>query len=169
MAERSKSGAQKDAPAQKRPFGKWSPDFLAELAATSNVRAAARKAGVHSAEAYEARRDRPDFNRAWQEALCEGYDHLEMELLSRLRSGEVKPASGAKRGARAFDNATAFRLLSAHRESAARFRAVRHNEDADTVIESINAKLDAMRQRHLAALADAAANATAETTADGNQ
>ncbi|MBS0481867.1 MAG: hypothetical protein JSR96_06870 [Proteobacteria bacterium] len=137
-------------PAAKPSFARWSKTFLAELAATSNVSAAARKAAVSTASAYDARRSNAAFNRAWQQALCEGYDHLEMELLHRLRNGEVKPATGAKRGTRAFDNATAFRLLSAHRESAARFRAVRNNEDAEAIIQSINAKLEAMRQRRLA-------------------
>ncbi|PKB14246.1 hypothetical protein B0I00_2878 [Novosphingobium kunmingense] len=169
MADRSKTRARTAAPAKKRTFKQWSPVFLAELAITSNVSAAARKAGVHSAQAYEARRLHPEFNRAWQQALCEGYDYLEMELLSRLRSGEVKPATGAKRGVRAFDNATAFRLLSAHRESAARFRAVRHNQDAEAIVQSINAKLDAMRQRHLAALADGTAAHAAATVIDGDQ
>ena len=134
-----------------RPFPEWSKIFLAELAATSNVTASAKKAVVHTSQAYEARRVKPEFNRAWQQALCEGYDHLEMELLARLRSGEVKPAAGAKRGIRAFDNATAFRLLAAHKDAATRQRAVRSHEDAEVIIHSINDKLEQMRQRRLAA------------------
>lgn len=153
MADSPKSGRRGlAAPAELPRFRQWSKPFLAELAATSNVTAAARKAGISTATAYEARRLNPEFNRAWQRALCEGYDHLEMELLHRLRSGEVKPASGARRGARAFDNATAFRLLSAHREAAARQRAIRDNEDAEAIILAINAKLEKMRQRRLTAL-----------------
>ena len=139
------------APGAALRFNQWSKVFLAELAAQSNVTAAARKAGVPTSTAYDARRSNAEFNRAWQRALCEGYDNLEMELLHRLRSGEIKPASGAKRGARAFDNATAFRLLGAHRDSAARQRAIRDDEDADTIILQINAKIEAMRQRQLAA------------------
>lgn len=138
-------------PVKQPPFARWSKAFLGELAATSNVSAAARKAGIATGTAYELRRLNPEFNRAWQEALSEGYDHLEMELLQRLRSGEVKPASGAKRGVRAFDNATAFRLLAAHREAAGRQRAIRTHEDTEAIIQSINAKLETMRQRRLAA------------------
>jgi hypothetical protein len=126
---------------------KWSKAFLDELASTSNVSAAARKAKIASATAYDARRTNAEFNRKWQQALCEGYDHLEMELLHRLRTGEVKPASGARRGVRSFDNSTAFRQLAAHRESAARQRAVRDNQDSEAIIASINAKLDRMRER----------------------
>lgn len=154
-------------PGEAQRFKQWSKRFLAELAATSNVSAAARKAGIGTSSAYEARRDHPEFNRAWQRALCEGYDHLEMELLARLRDGEVKPATGAKRGVRTYDNATAFRLLGAHRESAARQRAIRDNEDAETIILQINTKLEKMRQRQLAAqqrrLAKPAADETGET------
>lgn len=125
----------------------WRRRFLAELAATSNVRASAKAARVATSTAYEARRDDPAFYRQWQEALCEGYDHLEMTLLQRLREGEIKPPSGAKRGTRVFDNATAFRLLSAHRESAARQRAIVENRNTDAILDSINAKIEKMRAR----------------------
>ncbi len=146
MADTKKSGPRAQETAGRTPpFSAWSEMFLSELSATSNVTAAARKAGIHPSTAYDARRSKPEFNRKWQAALCEGYDHLEMELLHRLRTGEVKPASGAKRGARSYDNATAFRLLSAHRESAARQRAIRENEDADAILASIDEKLDRMR------------------------
>lgn len=138
-------------PAKKQTFATWSKLFLSELAATSNVTAAAHKAGINKTAAYDARRANPEFNRAWQRALCEGYDHLEMELLRRLRDGEIKPAAGAKKGTRTFDNATALRLLAAHRDSAARQRAISSNEDSEAIIQSINAKLEVIRQRRLAA------------------
>ena len=155
MANRPKPGARtaRAAPIKAPTFAQWSKIFLAELAITSNVTASAARAGICKSQAYEARRLRPEFNRAWQQALCEGYDNLEMELLHRLRSGEVKPAAGAKRGVRAFDNANAFRLLAAHREAAARYRAIRSNQDAEAIVLSINAKLEQMRQRRLAAAA----------------
>lgn len=152
MAETRKPGARPFDGARKQPtFAQWSKLFLAELAATSNVTAAARKARISTWTAYEVRRKNPEFNRQWQQALCEGYDHLEMELLHRLRTGEVKPTSGAKRGVRAFDNATAYRLLVVHREAAAKQRAIRGNTDSEAIILSINAKLEQMRQRRLAA------------------
>ena len=141
----------KRAPSEAARFKQWSKPFLAELAATSNVSAAARQAGIFTSTAYDTRRTNAEFNRAWQRALCEGYDHLEMDLLRRLRDGEVKPAAGAKRGVRAYDNATALRLLSAHRDSAGRQRAIRTNEDAETIILQINAKLEKIRERQLAA------------------
>lgn len=161
MAQPSRPGRRLAAPAPQTlaskapvrkalPFARWSKVFLSELAATSNVSAAARKAGVATTTAYDARRADAAFYRRWQEALCEGYDHLEMTLLQRLREGEIKPAAGAKRGTRQFDNGTALRLLVAHRETVARQRAVRSNEDAATVVLTINAKLEKMRCRMLA-------------------
>jgi hypothetical protein len=152
MANYATSGRRAPGAVPTKPsFAKWSKVFLSELAATSNVTASAKKAGISTTHAYDTRRSNAEFNREWQRSLCDGYDHLEMELLHRLRTGEVKPASSAKRGFRAFDNATAFRLLAAHRDSAARQRAIRSNEDAEAIVLSINAKLERMRQRMLAA------------------
>lgn len=125
----------------------WTKDFLASLADTSNVSKAAKSAGVSVSNAYRVRRSNDEFARAWQEALCEGYDNLEMELLGRLRDGEIKPAAGAKRGVRSFDNAISLRLLAAHRDSAARQRAVRANVSAAEVRASIDRKIAALRKQ----------------------
>jgi len=133
---------------------KWTRKFLEALAATSNVSAAARHAGVTTWIAYAARRGDAEFNQRWHAALCEGYDNLKLDLLARLRSGELKPAAGAKRAVRSYDNATALRLLIAHRETVAQARAMRDNEDADSILAGINAKLERMRERQLAATRD---------------
>lgn len=160
-------GRRAAAPASpRRSFAIWSKAFLAELASTSNVAASARKAGIDTSTAYEARRTRPDFNRQWHRALCEGYDHLEMELLHRLRMGELKPATGARRAARQFDNGTAFRLLAVHREAVAQERAMQENEDADAILASIDAKLDRMRERALQAAAHPEREPDAKDTDD---
>lgn len=140
------------APATRRlVYKNWSPAFLRELAATSNISAAARKARVPTATVYATRRTNPEFNRKWQQALCEGYELLEMDLLLRMRAGEVKPAPGARRGTRTFDNAIALRLLGAHKESVSRQRATRDYEDSEAILLSINAKLESTRQRAIAA------------------
>ena len=52
-----------------------------------------------------------------------------------------------KRAKRKFDNATALRLLAAHRAAVVRQRARREDEDESAVYAAIHAKLDAMRQR----------------------
>lgn len=137
----------------------WTTVFLAALADTSNVAAAARKAGIDVSTAYTRRRNDHDFNRQWQVALCEGYDNLEMDLLYRLRTGELKAPAGTKRASRSFDNATAFRLLAAHRESAVRERARRDHVSAEEIRAAIDRKVDELRRRVMAAKAqrDAAA------------
>ena len=52
---------------------------------------------------------------------------------------------------RSFDNATALRLLIAHRQSAARQRALRDSEDTEAILAGINARLEAIKQRRAAA------------------
>lgn len=120
---------------------RWRAPFLAALAETSNVSAAAAGAGIHSSRAYKARRLDPDFARAWRAALLEGYEHLETELLHRLRFGEAKEAAVK------FDNTAALRLLGLHRETVARERAMRENEDLPAVRASIQAKLAQLREQ----------------------
>jgi hypothetical protein len=117
--------------------------FLEELAITSNVAAAAAVADLATSKVYALRRSDPDFAKAWYEALAEGYDNLEMELLAHLRSGGE--ASGD--ATRKFDTATALRCLTAHRESVARERGRRTLADEAATIASINAKIDALRAR----------------------
>jgi hypothetical protein len=140
---------------------KWAGVFLAALADTSNVAAAARAAAIDVSTAYTRRRHNHEFNREWQVALCEGYDNLEMELLCRLRTGEVKPATGAKKGNRTFDNATAFRLLAAHRESTTRERAQRQHTSAEEIRAAIDRKVDELRRRVMEAKAQREAAALA--------
>ena len=140
---------------------KWMTRFLGELANTSNVSASARKAKVDTSTVYERRRKDAGFAREWQIALCEGYDNLEMDLLHRLRTGEIKVTAGARRGVRQFDNATAFRLLVAHRESATRERSMRAHEDTQTVRAAIDAKLEEMRERVMSRRALAAPDGSA--------
>ncbi len=135
----------------------WRNDFLMALAETSNVTAAAAAATIDPGRAYKAKRTEPEFARLWREALCEGYDNLEIELLHRLRFGETKDLVAK------FDNANALRLLTQHRETVARQRAIRENADIADVRASIHAKLLIMRDQvlarrkadHLAADADA--------------
>ena len=119
--------------------------FLQELAITSNVAAAAAVADLPTSKVYALRRSNPDFAKAWYEALAEGYDNLEMELLAHLRSGG-EAGSGAE-PPRKFDTATALRCLTAHRESVARERGRRTLAGEAATIASINAKIDALRAR----------------------
>lgn len=165
MAQRSDAPRRRGVatPQQGRPAEAehWTATFLAALADTSNVAAAARRAQIDVSTAYHRRRQDHEFNRNWQIALCEGYDNLEMELLYRLRTGELKPPAGAKRASRTFDNATAFRLLAAHRESAARERARRDHVSAEEIRASIDRKVEELRRRVMDAKAQREAAARA--------
>lgn len=168
-ATTSRSVARRGARAAARP--KWMKPFLAALADTSNVSAAARKGKVDTSTVYERRRHDAGFAREWQVALCEGYDNLEMDVLYRLRTGELRPVAGAKRAVRQFDNATALRLLAAHRESTTKIRAIRDNVSAAEIRASIDRKVELIRERVLAARALAAptpdpATVTIEVDAD---
>ena len=150
---KGKAKANAKTKAQGRPSN-WREVFLAELAVTSNVSAAARKARTPTATVYKARREEAEFNRRWQQALAEGYDNLEMDLLRRLRIGELT-GGGPTKSRRKYDNAIAFRLLSAHREAVGRQKALRASDDEDAIIASINAKLSKMRDRRAAMAAEA--------------
>ena len=129
---------------QRRPRGAAKLDrFLDELAATSNVSAAAAVAGVSASAIYQLRRESPEFARRWYAALAEGYDNLEMELLGHLRS--VEDGGEAAKSGKKFDTAAALRCLAAHRESVAREKGRRALAEEVVTIESINAKIDRLR------------------------
>lgn len=135
-------------PSKSRRYGapkNWRTTFLATLADTSNISAAAAAADISLTWVYKTRREDPEFRRRWFDALCEGYDNLEMELLHRLRVGESKDSDAPK-----YDNAIAFRQLNQHKETVARTKAQREEETEEQILASINAKIDAMRSRERA-------------------
>ncbi|MDT0576521.1 hypothetical protein RM533_10010 [Croceicoccus sp. F390] len=137
------------APASKGGNDDWRERFLDALSRTSNVAASARAAKMDVSTVYKARQSESEFARRWFAALCDGYDAMEMDLLHRLRAGTVE-SSEAKRK-RKYDNASAMRLLVAHRTTVGKIRAMRDQEDEQAALDSINAKLDMMRDRMQAA------------------
>ena len=146
----------------------WIAAFLSELARTSNVTASADEAGIDTTTAYKLRRTDRTFANQWFEALCEGYDNLELDLLRRLREGELAgAATPAGKARRKFDNATALRLLAAHRSAVQMQRGRNDYAHEDELLASINAKLEKMRQRGIAAQAKAAAKAAEAEPGDG--
>ncbi len=124
----------------------WRDVFISELGETSNPEAAAKAAGVRLAWAHKCRREDPEFAQRWHEALCEGYDSLEMELLYRLRSGKVEELD-EEGNKRKFDIATGFKILAAHREQQAKSTSREDPQDEKAILDSINKKIDAMRAR----------------------
>ncbi len=116
--------------------------FLDSLAQSSNVTKSAEDAEIRVSDAYKARRKDPEFARQWLAALSEGYVHLEMEVLRRLREGDLQTEGSDK-----YDFANAIRLLSAHRDNAARAQAEERNVSAAEVRASIGRKVDAIREQ----------------------
>ena len=122
----------------------WRGLFLDLLAETSNVSESARKAGINSSRAYKVRREEPEFAKAWLAALYEGYIHLEMEVVRRLREGDMEAGASGK-----YDFANAIRLLAAHRDTAAQAQAQQRNVSAAEVRASIDRKVEAIRAQVL--------------------
>jgi len=150
---------------RRRRFGapkNWREKFLACLAETSNVTASAECADISLSWVYKTKREDRGFAQAWLVALCEGYDHLEMELLFRLRSGEARNVPAIK-----YDNATALRLLLAHRDTRAAQMARQENVTAEEVRASLDRKLALLREKVLAGRAQAETNHAAGS-GDGN-
>lgn len=115
----------------------WRKEFLAKLAESSNVSAAARGVNIDPSRAYRARREEPDFARGWLAALWEGYLHLEMELLRRLREGDQQVVSGEK-----YDFANAVRLLTIHRDNVAKVQTAHRTVSAAEIRASIDRKIE---------------------------
>jgi len=118
----------------------WRGLFLDCLAESSNVSESARRAGINPSRAYKIRREEPEFARQWLAALAEGYVHLEMEVLRRLREGDSVAGEKEK-----YDFANAIRLLNAHRENAARAQAEQRNVSAAEIRASIDRKVESIR------------------------
>lgn len=131
---------------------KWRIEFLHKLAQTSNVTESAAFAGISPSRAYRVRRGDPEFAAAWRDALLEGYELLELETLGYLRAADP---------GRKMEVNGAFKLLGLHAETVARARALADTRDEQEVFDSIDAMIDAMRER-------AAANeaAIAESSAE---
>ena len=124
----------------------WRAVFLDTLAATSNVAQAAKAAGVAPGRAYRVRRSEPAFERAWFAALCEGYDHLELDVVRRLRDADFAAPAGGR-----YDFGPALRLLAAHRATIGRHRGQMLEDDEEAVLASIDATLDRILKREAAA------------------
>lgn len=119
----------------------WRRLFLDHLAESSNVSASAAKAGISASRAYKVRREEAEFARQWLAALAEGFLHLEMEVLRRLREGDVKVGEDGK-----FDFANAIRLLAAHRDNAARAATQMRDVTPAEVRASIDRKIEDIRR-----------------------
>ncbi|MDB5696332.1 MAG: hypothetical protein JWN21_1875 [Sphingomonas bacterium] len=127
--------------------------FLAELAITSNVQHACRVAGIDHSSTYKFRARDAEFAARWADAIEQGYQHLEAELLRTARgNAEAGADGGAGDGeARPFDPVLAFKLITRQRKADAQGRRapVRLKQpDAQEVLRALEKKLTAM-EKHL--------------------
>ncbi len=136
----------------------WNQDrrtlFLAELAASANVSASARAAGMKEAQAYAERRKSASFRIAWQGALCEGYAQLELMMLERAMKA-LRATGGAPDPAKTrmeeYSNKLAMTLLAAHSAAvrgtkSAPAKSAPHHP-VDGVKERLSSQFDLMHQR----------------------
>jgi hypothetical protein len=70
---------------------RWEKKFLAELRRTGNHSAAARAAKIDRTVPYKARQDDPAFAEAYQDAIDEACDGLELEARRRAHDGIDEP------------------------------------------------------------------------------
>jgi hypothetical protein len=120
----------------------WRARFIEHLAETSNVLSAADHAGITPCLAYRTRRNEPDFAKDWRAALAEGYIHLEMEIVRRLRQGDFKAAADDR-----YDVANAIRLLAARGDTAGGNHNGTRDVSAAEVRASIDRKIEEIRRR----------------------
>jgi hypothetical protein len=129
--------------------------FLAGLAETCNISLSARETGRSARVFYDLKRRDPAFRAAWMEALREGYDHLEMEMVHRARFGTPRDVfyRGRKTATtRIFNDGTALRLLHLHRKSVERMRAADQagTRDAAALFDELAARVAEMEAEEAA-------------------
>ncbi|MCW2382551.1 MULTISPECIES: hypothetical protein [unclassified Sphingobium] len=137
--------------------------FLAVLAETSNVSAAAQAASMHRCTAYALKGRDPDFARAWKEALEQGYSDLELHLMRQSIGGTMRTetvidgetkAVKQVRTIHSYPLTVAVRLLTAHRQEVESWR--RETEAASGAgddpgdVDALDAELEAICERFLA-------------------
>jgi hypothetical protein len=102
--------------------GQWTKEkeekFFRELAMVCNVTAALRAAGMmrSGGSVYDRRKRDPEFKTAWDEAICESYALLELEMLERGRFGDNRPPpkSETEKRLREIPTALGLSLLKIH-------------------------------------------------------
>lgn len=89
--------------------------FLIHLAESSNISASAKAAGVERSAFYAEKRRLTSFAQAWQEALVEGYERIEADLLEEARTKATGNTGESTLKARAAKQKLQLALLAHHR------------------------------------------------------
>lgn len=88
-AKKRNQGLRKLTP-KKRQESRWERGFLVALAQTANVTEAARLAKITRQRAYDLRDSSAEFKQAWDDALEQACDTLELEARRRAEKGVSK-------------------------------------------------------------------------------
>jgi hypothetical protein len=155
---------------RRKIFGKARQEiFLAELAASCNVRSAAGAAGICTTTAYLKRRTCPLFRAAWQEALEEGYARLEAAMLeAALKALRPKTKTGATPPITGMDATTAMHLLREHKKGLAGITERRGRAPGSAPIEEACDRLE-KKLKVLKARLDSEAAQRAEAPSAGDR
>lgn len=142
------------------PAGGWTQArkaaFLEALRETCNVQESVQRVGMSVSGLYWQRQRDRAFAQGWQEALEESYTELELLLLRHALHGaeRIERSDDGKGGERrkvvhSHPHAVAMRLLLAHRQSVADYRAERGiaRPGSEELNERILSKVAKMRER----------------------
>ena len=126
--------------------------FLAALAETANVSAAARAASVSTSIAYRHRRQNALFRDQWHGALSEGYVRLEAELLAEALRKPNSRTTDTTLKLKSLRTRLGLALLSLHRatvrgERASEAQVRGQNERPEDVRARLEARLATMHDR----------------------
>jgi hypothetical protein len=132
----------------------WTKDkekeFFEALAASCNVKLAAKLAGVSTSGAYVRRGKDAGFRAGWDQALATGYAQLEMTMLERALHGVEKTViarDGTKTVMREYSDRVGLALLRMHRDSAAMAGDGADHEQYREACERIMERLERLREQ----------------------
>ena len=152
MATVTKTSKAKPTPKAKAvaPSSRWSNEreiaFLDHLSLSSNVAASERAALLTPGTAYRQRRKSPEFARAWDRALREGYGRLELAMLDRAINGT--PVTITHKDGRVEDKIVYSERLETLLYTAHRAAVLGPGEaNADSARERLARKLSEMNKR----------------------
>lgn len=137
----------------------WKTPFLAGLAETCNVTESCKRAVIERTYVYEARHNDPDFAKAWDDAIDQGIELLELEARRRAFKGVEVPTTvaGNREVVQKYSDTLAIFLLKAHRPMTYRDRAsvehtggVRHKHE----ISNLDIILDKWERKSASAPCD---------------
>ena len=136
---------------KRRSFTKAKQDkFFQVLAATCNVTAAYKAAGVGHHCVYDHRRKYAAFRARWADAVRESYARLELMMVERMLNGTVKTvtrADGSVETIHHYPDWIALQLLRLHRQTAAEAGIEHGPGEIDEARARIADKLERLKAR----------------------